>query len=84
MWLISDNVDGILARLRCVCGPFGEVLDHGGDAVAIALSSAAVAIYLSLQETPLLAIAWILSDVITNYIVEPYYLYVFGKVLTEG
>ena len=83
MWLVCDNMDGILARARGISSSFGEVLDHGGDAIAMLLSSATISSFLYAHTTPLVTFAWILSDVSTNYIVEPYTIYICGKFYLE-
>ena len=83
MWLICDNIDGILARMRKVSSPFGEVLDHGGDSIAILLSSGAIVCFFSIHTTPWATLAWILSDVAANYIGEPLTIYVCGKFYLE-
>ena len=83
IWLVCDNIDGILARLRGVSSPFGEILDHGGDAAGLLLASAAIISCFNFQGNPLVTFAYVLSDVATCYISEPYSIYVSGILLKE-
>jgi len=83
LWLVCDNLDGIVARLRGCCGPFGEVLDHGGDAVAVVFAAVTIISCFNFQGSPLSTFVYVLSDVATNYISEPYTIYILGKFYIE-
>ena len=83
MWMSCDSIDGKVARLRGLGSPFGEVLDHGGDAFALMMSSVALACILGVTDNPLGTVAWILGDMVVNYVSEPYTIYVCGHTRIE-
>ncbi|XP_065058200.1 cholinephosphotransferase 1-like [Rhopilema esculentum] len=84
MWMSCDSIDGKVARLRDLCSPFGEILDHGGDAFALMMSSVALACILGVTDTPLGTVAWILCDMAAYYFSEPYTIYVCGQSRIES
>ncbi|XP_065058198.1 cholinephosphotransferase 1-like isoform X2 [Rhopilema esculentum] len=84
MWMSCDSIDGKVARLRGLCSPFGEVLDHGGDAFALMIASVALACFLGVTDNPLGTVAWILGDMVVNYVSEPYTIYVCGHTRIES
>ena len=79
MWMSCDSIDGKVARLRGLCSPFGEFLDHGGDTFAVMMSSVVLACILGVTDTPLGTVAWILCDMVGYYFSEPYTIYVCGQ-----
>ena len=79
MWLLCDSIDGKVARLRDLCSPFGELLDHGGDCFALMLSSMTIACLLRVSEAEEVFFIWFVVDLFANYISEPYTMFVCGK-----
>ena len=74
-----DCMDGKLARQnRTRHSPFGELLDHGGDAVALLIVSIALSCQIGLQNIPCGMLAWVLVNTATNYIQEPWTIYLSG------
>ena len=78
-----DNLDGTLARLRKKSSQFGEILDHGGDATALMISSIAIACMLGVNKNFFGMVMWCLSDFVVSYITEPYTIYLNGKMQFE-
>ena len=83
LWLVCDNLDGVLARLRGCCGPFGEILDHGGDAIGVVFAATTIISCFNFQGNPLSTFVYVLSDAAANYISEPYTIYILGKFYIE-
>lgn len=80
LWLHLDSIDGKLARLNRPNqgSPFGELLDHGGDAITVLVASMALACQIGLQNVPYLMLVWILVNMCTNYVSEPWTIYLIG------
>ena len=79
----ADNLDGTLARLRKKSSQLGEILDHGGDAMALMISSIAIACMIGVNKHFCGMLMWCLSDFVVAYITEPYTIYLKGKMQFE-
>eukprot|EP00112_Aurelia_sp_Birch-Aquarium-sp1_P013911 Seg298.14 transcript_id=Seg298.14/GoldUCD/mRNA.D3Y31 product="Choline/ethanolaminephosphotransferase 1" protein_id=Seg298.14/GoldUCD/D3Y31 len=84
IWLHADNLDGTLARIRKTPSQFGEILDHGGDAIGVMIASLAIACMLGVNHSSFGMLMWCLSDFVVNYISEPYMTYLKGKMHFES
>eukprot|EP00794_Sanderia_malayensis_P007195 gene7195-8001_t len=80
IWMNMDCMDGKLAKKNRPKkqSPFGELLDHGGDALTLVFSSIALSCQIGLDKRPGLLLLFVFINICTNYMTEPLTIYITG------
>ncbi len=80
MWLNMDSLDGKLARQNrpTQASSLGELLDHGGDAVAWLLAAITIVCQVGLNTNHVITLMFVFSILICNFVAEPWTIYLTG------